>query len=168
MPFDREAAFSCKVTGIRELFQRMEGLPPEIIKKVEFKGMQRVLNILKAAAVENTPIGPKRKQPDGTYYKGGNLRKGWTTRKRKYGRSVVVGKLINNAPHAHLVELGHRMVIPVEDGRRVEGKGRGTDTGRRVPAHPFLRPALDTKREQCIAELMKSVEEALDKIEVRK
>ena len=157
MAFNREAVFEFRVSGIKEVFDRLNKLPPEIVKKVEYKGLRKALNILKQAAVENTPLG-----------RTGNLRKGWTQQKRKYGRSLVVGKLINTAPHAHLVELGHRLVIPVEDGHRVKGKGRGTDTGRRVPAHPFLRPALDTKSEQCIAELMKSVDEALDEIEVRK
>lgn len=40
------------------------------------------------------------------------------------------------ANHAHLVELGHRMVKPYH----IEGGGQ--EAGH-VPAYPFLRPALD-------------------------
>jgi len=49
------------------------------------------------------------------------------------------------APHAHLVEFGHLLVLKDKNGIvRVAGH---------VPAHPFLRPALDAARARLIAKL---------------
>jgi HK97 gp10 family phage protein len=54
------------------------------------------------------------------------------------------------APHAHLVEFGHRMVKP---------NGSGEVIGD-VPAHPFLRKALDENRDS----IVNALDAALDKI----
>lgn len=49
------------------------------------------------------------------------------------------------APHAHLVEFGHLLVLKDKNGIvRVKGH---------VPAHPFMRPALDKARARIIAKL---------------
>lgn len=60
--------------------------------------------------------------------KTGTLRKSISARKSKYpdGGAIVVA----TAPHAHLIEYGH---VLVKDGKTVG----------HVPAHPFLRPALE-------------------------
>jgi len=57
--------------------------------------------------------------------KTGNLRKSLKKKKSKFkdGGYIVFSK----APHAHLVEYGHAVA----------------GTGKRVPPHPFLRPALE-------------------------
>ena len=62
------------------------------------------------------------------YDKIGNLRKKIQLKKSKFedGGYIVQAR----APHAHLVEFGHVMYI------------HGKSTGKRVPPHPFLRPAL--------------------------
>ena len=59
--------------------------------------------------------------------KSGKLRGSIKKSKSKYedGGFIVAAK----APHAHLVEFGHVMIA------------WGRITGRRVPAHPFMRPA---------------------------
>jgi len=60
-----------------------------------------------------------------------------------------------NAPHAHLVEFGHRLVV---GKRATTRKGRKNQTLRvigRVPAHPFARPAWDARKEEAF-ELLKS------------
>lgn len=61
--------------------------------------------------------------------KTGNLRKSIKKRKSKFenGGFIVMAK----APHAHLIEFGHVMIA------------WGHPIGRRVPAHPFLRPAVE-------------------------
>lgn len=59
--------------------------------------------------------------------KTGKLRGSIKKKKSKfeYGGYIVVAR----APHAHLIEYGHVMIA------------WGRITGKRVPAHPFMRPA---------------------------
>lgn len=61
--------------------------------------------------------------------KTGKLRGSIRKRKSRFegGGYIVEAK----APHAHLVELGHVLIA------------WGHITGKRVPPHPFMRPALD-------------------------
>lgn len=61
--------------------------------------------------------------------KTGTLRKRIKKKKSKFeeGGWIVVAR----APHAHLVEYGHVMIA------------WGRVTGKRVPPHPFMRPALE-------------------------
>jgi hypothetical protein len=61
--------------------------------------------------------------------KTGKLRKAIKLKKSKFedGGYIVVAR----APHAHLVEFGHVLIA------------WGRVTGKRVPPHPFLRPALE-------------------------
>jgi len=46
----------------------------------------------------------------------------------------------NRSPHAHLVEYGHVKMLPVKGA---DGKWVIRTTGERVPAHPFMRKALE-------------------------
>lgn len=69
--------------------------------------------------------------------KTGNLRRSITKRKSRFenGGYIVFAKGSNRSKrlkgyHAHLVEKGHVMFL------------RGKPTGRRVPPHKFLEPAL--------------------------
>lgn len=57
------------------------------------------------------------------------------------------------APHAHLVEDGHRQVI----GR---GPRKGTEVGR-VQAHPFVRPTIEAALPEIEQGLSQDVERAL-------
>lgn len=61
--------------------------------------------------------------------KTGKLRKTIKIKKSKYedGGYIVMAR----APHAHLVEFGHVLIA------------WGRVTGKRVPPHPYLRPALE-------------------------
>lgn len=67
--------------------------------------------------------------------KTGNLRKSIRLKKSKFEDGGYIVKATGGGGekgyHAHLVEFGHVMFI---DGR---------PTGKRVPPHPFLRPALE-------------------------
>ncbi|OIO01102.1 MAG: hypothetical protein AUJ49_08470 [Desulfovibrionaceae bacterium CG1_02_65_16] len=50
------------------------------------------------------------------------------------------------SPHAHLVEFGHLLVLKNRKTGLVKVVGH-------VPAHPFMRPALDSARSRLIAKL---------------
>jgi len=54
--------------------------------------------------------------------------------------SVIAGVSARRSPHAHLVEFGH---VLWRGGRRKQGVGHQVGN---VPAHPFLRPAVDQSR----------------------
>ena len=66
----------------------------------------------------------------------GNLRKSIKLRKSKFedGGYIVIatGKNKEKGYHAHLVEYGHVQISP-----------SGKQIGKRVPPHPFMRPALE-------------------------
>lgn len=84
----------------------------------DYKGTPR------ESAYSRAKWGPKAKK----------LRKSIRVRKSKYlGGGYIV---MSDAPHAHLVEFGH---VLVRGGKRYQG---GVEIGF-VPAHPFLRPAVD-------------------------
>jgi hypothetical protein len=70
--------------------------------------------------------------------KTGNLRKSIKKYKSRFedGGYIVYAK----GHHAHLVEYGHVMFL------------NGYPTGKRVPAHPFLRPALEKGISKAVAE----------------
>ena len=67
--------------------------------------------------------------------KTGNLRASIRKRKSKFENGGYIvqasGKGKDKGYHAHLVEFGHVQIPP------------GNLPGRRVPAHPFMRPALE-------------------------
>jgi hypothetical protein len=60
------------------------------------------------------------------------------------------------APHARLVEYGQRIVT--HDGK---------DTGKRVPPHPFFRPALDARRSEVRARVTEGIQNLLAGKETR-
>lgn len=63
------------------------------------------------------------------------------------GPSVIAGVDLKRAPHAHLVEYGHRQIVggrAERDDRHLKGKA-GREVGF-VPAHPYLRPAIAATR----------------------
>lgn len=73
----------------------------------------------------------KRLAPKG---KTGNLRKGITAGWTK--KAVCVSFVYANAPHSHLIELGHQVV-------RGGKLGKGGKVVGHASARPFLRPALE-------------------------
>ena len=80
----------------------------------------------------------------------GNLKSSFRTKEmfteKKQKVSVMAGGA--KAPHAHLVEYGHRQVT-----------SKGEVVGD-VPAHPFLRPAFEEHKEA----LVKSLVQAIDRL----
>lgn len=92
-----------------------------------------------AAVKAKTPLGPSHTTKKGVR-RGGSLRRGNISQKWSGFRSRVVWEVANSAPHAHLVEYGHRQVA----GGRVGKGGRVIGS---VPPHPFMRPAVDATKD---------------------
>lgn len=69
---------------------------------------------------------------------------------RRYGRRFVrlvamIGPQYPAGAHGHLVEFGHEEVL------------FGERTGRRVPPHPFARPAFDESRQKAMNEIIRAL-----------
>jgi HK97 gp10 family phage protein len=80
---------------------------------------------------------------------------------KKNDPSVVVGVDRKKAPHAHLVEFGHVNWI---GGKRKNQKGH--KAGKRVPAHPYMRPAGEAAKGRLIntaADAIRQIVERLNK-----
>ena len=79
--------------------------------------------------------------------------------------SILAGP---SAPHGHLVEFGHAIVVGGKASARLTrrdlraGKKAGTTIGH-VPAHPFMRPAWDSTREEVVNSIKRQIGEALER-----
>lgn len=83
----------------------------------------------------------------------GNLRKAWKEKKPKefQGGKYKVGMVYNDAPHGHLYEDGHRLIIRGREVGRVEGKKALKETMDEVD-NRFLKEA-----EKILDEITKDV-----------
>jgi|GEM_PF-1172755 hypothetical protein len=156
------ADFEISVTGDTELHDAIkraeEALSGEQITGILLEGA----NILYESVKPNVPVGPT-----------GRLKLSVTTKKMPVNQGypsvalVAIDRKI--APHAHLVESGHRTVqggsLRVSARQRKKGKGAGSITGR-VPAHPFFNPnvnnALPSARAHIEARITDEVERAFN------
>lgn len=142
-----------EISGMNEILQKLETLPDKVVQKIERGALKKALQPIFDQMLSLIPVGET-----------GNLANSAkiVTRTRK-GR--ISGRIQVNAPHAHLVEYGHRMVA--HDGREVQVSSTGTT---RVDPSPtprgFARPALDSGGSQAVETLRSAVEEELKKLGV--
>jgi len=108
--------------GIRlENMDAFDTIPDEVRLAVEAYGLSPAADIVKAEADVTAEFADKT----------GKLRKGNKKRKSRFEDGGYI--VYNREPNAHLVEFGHVMLT--SDGKPTKL--------RRVPAHPFLRKALE-------------------------
>lgn len=129
--------FGLKVEGIDAAVSALrlvgDALAPQRIQECLLVGAQ----LIQARARELAPSGSgvNRKGEAHTHLKDAIFAsKG---RLDPAAPSVLAGVSVKRAPHAHLVEYGH---VLWRGGVRSQGRGHQVGS---VPAHPFLRPALD-------------------------
>jgi HK97 gp10 family phage protein len=139
-------AVTIKVNGLRELRERLRRLPLEVRKKAARKAVGKAAQIVKKAAILQTPLGAtgtlrraalvnyrKRDSTDDktvyivTYRRG----KRYQERVSKKGRRIAS----TDAYYASWVEFGHR-IVPRKGGS-LRARRRAA-TGR-VPGRHFLR-----------------------------
>lgn len=91
----------------------------EEIRRVVDQNLDQVARLVETEAKASAAFADKT----------GKLRRSIRKRKSRFedGGYIVAAR----APHAHLIEFGHVMIA------------WGRPTGRRVPPHPFLRPAVE-------------------------
>lgn len=78
---------------------------------------------------------------------------------KKDDPSVVVGVDRKKAPHAHLVEFGH---VNWTGGRRRNMKGQ--KAGKRVPPHPYMRPAGDSAKGRMIDTAAAAIRQIVERL----
>ena len=94
------------VHGLDEFEQLLLSVAKEKYPKEAKKEIKKIANLALAAAKTITPRGPT-----------GNLRKGWKLGK-VYKRENNYWAVVKNiAPHAHLLEFGHDIVVGGKLGR---------------------------------------------------
>jgi HK97 gp10 family phage protein len=78
---------------------------------------------------------------------------------KKNDPSVIVGVDRKKAPHAHLVEFGH---VNWTGGRR--RKMTGHKGGKRVPPHPYMRPAGDSAKGRMINTAAAAIRQIVERL----
>lgn len=135
----------------------IEGMD-ELRKKFEQLSDKQQRGVLRSAirAGGSLVVREARKR---VHDQSGNLRKGIKTKvtvKQNGVTEADVGWDLKIAPHGHLVEMGHVQVV----GRR-GGKRR---TVGHVPAHPFLRPALEDNQQEIVDIVAKNFKKHIDRV----
>lgn len=122
-------------TDLEDLFLSLVERVPNEYESV----LKNAARVVESAALNNINDG-----------KTGNLRESVAIEQYKSKgiinyRVIAGGKI---APHAHLVEFGHRIV------------NKSSESDADVPAHPFLRKAFDDNK----SSIEKAMSDAIDKV----
>lgn len=128
-----------KLQGLKELQEKVQqvrsALPPEEVEPILLEGAEIIADRIR----EKAPVG-----------KTGNLKKAVvasTLKRLGTGPAPAVAAVDRKvAPHAHLVEYGHK-----------------TPNGGRVPAHPYFRPAVDETESVAAQHVMQKLDQLLAK-----
>ncbi len=142
------------VPGLDGVLKKLAGLPYSIRAKVEKGALKE--------ALEPVRIMAQAILHDKTKEKTGNLAASLKTRTRDRDGKIA-GEVVAAAPHAHLVEYGHKIVT----GGKLGMNERGKDTGKTVPPHPFLRPAAEEMADLVIERVATAIEAEIAKLEER-
>lgn len=130
---------SISAHGEKELRRRMRLIAKYATStKLKKEALNEGAEIIRREIEHKAPTGPRGK-PD-QYRLKRNIIKDF---EHKAGEITArAGPDYRKTAVGHLVEYGHRIVT----GSRK--KGTLKDTGKRVPAHPFMRPAYKTRKDE--------------------
>jgi HK97 gp10 family phage protein len=149
--------FELTITGLEEALAELRALPQVIQQRVMRGAVAKGASVIRAEAVRRAPVydGPAlgaAHAPPGTLRQAiyqaripsqctpvrevfrVDVRKG----KRKAGRGASV-----DAYYASWVEYGHFARVPHAMTKTAKAAGRALGVARHVPAHPFMRPAIE-------------------------
>ncbi|CAK0778993.1 conserved hypothetical protein [Gammaproteobacteria bacterium] len=127
------------VRGLDILAAKLNALPDNVARNCQAKVFRKVLNDLKQKVEANVPV------VEGELKKSIRISLKYSKRVKEMGfsaRKLVAasGSLVIAAPHAHLVEFGHRMI-----GHK---PGKKPTKKERVPPHKFVRNVWDDEAEK--------------------
>lgn len=131
-----------EIEGLDELLNDLKQLPQKLRRNALRSGIDWGAREVRDAAKRTTAFSDHR----------GNLRDSIVMKRERLGaRWEAVARVLAEAPHAHLVEYGHRQV-------NVKGEQTGD-----VDAHPFLVPAIEENRERIKKTIKERIRKYLDK-----
>jgi HK97 gp10 family phage protein len=160
---------SVSFTGLEEMLRELRELPPQIQQRVIRGATAKGASVLRIEAVARAPdlAGPvkptKNHPPPGTLKRSiyqtripsqctptrevfrVDVRKGKRATKSINGKAVSV-----DAFYASWVEYGHYARVPHDMTKVARAAGRALGVAKWVPAHPFMRPALQAKANESI------------------
>lgn len=135
-----------KIKGLRELDQALKQIPAAVRGEVRKKALRKAARVVKERAEGRAPV-----DTDGSgSTKDKPLADRFSVRMEKDVLKPTA-LVVNSAPHAHLIELGHWHVS--HRGRVIKW----------TSAIPFLRPALAEKADEVQQILADEIEKALQK-----
>lgn len=123
-----------RVQGLTELEAALEQLPEKVARGALVKAMTDATEAFRQRAVELAPYDPNKK--DGMHLVDG-IRK-----QMRVGSNSVKGAWVHGKVGLH---------PDVFYGRFIEFGWTSAQSGRSVPAHPFMRPAFDEERYRALA-----------------
>lgn len=138
-----------KIVGFKEILKKLESMPKKMAEKLERKALRASLKDLATMVESKAPIDD------------GELKASIKVQVKKK-RGELVGSVLADSPHAHLVEYGHKLVKGgrLGKGGRVVGFVQPSPTPR-----GFMRASLDEFGEQFVHNAVKAVEEELKSME---
>lgn len=128
-----------QIKGLKETTELLEGLNNAPLTDAFSEVLLDAVNLIRSEALSNIYRMTKQKT--------GNLAKSLISRIGRGNRPsawVRAGRRL--APHAHLIEYGHRIVTP-----------GGRDTGRRSREIPFWRDAIKSQRTRVRAMVKRAI-----------
>jgi HK97 gp10 family phage protein len=121
-----------EITGLQETIRNLGELEDKLAKQALRKALQAGVNVMGNAVMARTPVDT------------GLLKEsvGTAVTVRSDGRSGIASVGFGRQGYvARMIEFGHRIV-----GHKPKKK----DTGKHVPARPFIRPAFDASAEKAV------------------
>ncbi|OZN25256.1 hypothetical protein CFY87_03685 [Actinobacillus seminis] len=152
---------SVKVTGLKELKQRLSTLERKAKNRIAVKAMRRGGIIIRDQARENAPL-LKEKVP---HRKRGTLRKSIVTRTKlqKDGsvRTVIFVRTLKNSKILEFKsKTGKSGAYNPNDPFYWRFLEFGTS---KMPAQPFLQPAFSSKKEKALQEIISTLRDEISK-----
>lgn len=149
-----------EVRGLQGVISMLSQMSDEVQKQIYRNNMRKALKIIKSAAESNIERVTTRRT--GTLAKSVKI-----TVSARTGKDVK-GTVRSVAPHAHLIEWGHRTRAHGRSyyfgkGGKIKSKATGELSRLRTAERPFMRPALIANSEKVLDILQEGIEQSLDR-----
>lgn len=141
-----------KITGIEDVQRMLREAPKEIVARGFLRALQAGANVIADELELRTPV--KAEDTGGLLDKGvlrESLMVAITLDSQFRGGHAEVG-FGKNGQVAYWVEYGHR-IVGHKPGKR--------DSGKSVPMHPFMRPAVDRSADAAVAAVAESLSQTV-------
>lgn len=149
-----------ELKGFKEFEELLRALPEELAAKTLKTAFFEGAKIVRDAARQNCPVGKAENEAsDGKFPLGSvkrSIRIARPTKKQSLRQEMLIYRVLaggRKAPHAWLLEYGSK-----ERTQKKTGRFTGV-----MPAHPYMRPAADSKAGSAIGAITKSLHDGITK-----